>query len=76
VEQMLKEMKETFTSDDDEDSTMSQYKDMYMDTAFEEIADEVVDQLGGNVTQQLYEQMCRNLNPTLTIPTVDETGEE
>jgi hypothetical protein len=31
-----------------------------------------VDQLGGNVTQQLYEQMCRNINPNLTIQSADE----
>ena len=63
VEQMLKEVKDTFTSDD-EDSTMSQYKDMYMDQAIELVADEVVDQIGENYTQQLYEQMKRNLNMT------------
>jgi flagellar protein FlgJ len=74
VEQILKEMKETFTmeDDEDEDSTMSQYKDMYMDEAIQVVADEVVDQLGGNVTQQLYEQMCRNINPNLTITTAQE----
>ena len=64
VEQILKEVKDTFTSDDDEDSTMSQYKDMYMDQAIELVADEVVDQVGENYTQQLYEQMKRNLNMT------------
>jgi flagellar protein FlgJ len=74
VEQILKEMKETFAMEDeeDEDSTMSQYKDMYMDEAIQVVADEVVDQLGGNVTQQLYEQMCRNINPNLTITTAQE----
>ena len=61
---MPKEVKDTFTSDDDEDSTMSQYKDMYMDQAIELVADEVVDQVGENYTQQLYEQMKRNLNMT------------
>ena len=63
VEQMIKEVKDTFTSED-EDSTMSQYKDMYMDQAIELVADEVVDQVGENYTQQLYEQMKRNLNMT------------
>ena len=63
VEQMIKEVKDTFTSED-EDSTMSQYKDMYMDQAIELVADEVVDQVGENYTQQLYEQMKRNLDMT------------
>ena len=40
VEQVIKQMKDTFTSDDDEDSTMSQYKDLYMDQAIETVADE------------------------------------
>ena len=43
VEQVIKQMKDTFTSDDDEDSTMSQYKDLYMDQAIETVADEMVD---------------------------------
>lgn len=62
VEQVLKQMKETFTDDEDEDATMSQYKNLYMDKAIEMVADEMVDQVGENVTQQLYEQMKRNYN--------------
>ena len=64
VEQMLKEVKESLTMEDEEDSdsTMSQYKDMYLDKAIELVADEVVDSMGENVTQQLYEQMKRNYN--------------
>ena len=60
VEQVIKQMKDTFTSDDDEDSTMSQYKDLYMDQAIETVADEMVDQIGESYTQTLYEQMKRN----------------
>lgn len=63
VEQVLKEMKETFTDEEeDEDQTMAQYKDMYMDMAIEKVADAVVDQIGETYTQQLYEQMKRNYN--------------
>ena len=62
VEQIIKEMKDTLTSEDDEDSTVSQYKDMYMDNAIELVADEIVDQVGENYTQQLYEAMKRNYN--------------
>ena len=62
VEQMLKEMKDTFTHQDkeDEDPTMAQYKDIYMDKVIETMADKVVDDMGENITQQLYEQMKRN----------------
>ena len=61
AEQVIKQMKDTFTNEDDKDSTMSQYKDLYMDQAIEIVADEVVDQIGENCTQALYEQMKRNL---------------
>lgn len=61
VEQMFKELKETFTDDDkEEDSTASRYKDFFMDTAIEQISDQLVDEIGSGLTQQLYEQMKRN----------------
>lgn len=64
VEQVLKQAKESLTlsNDDDEDSGMSQYKDMYMDNVIEEVSDKIVDSMGDNLTQQLYEQMKRNYN--------------
>ena len=64
VEQILKEMKDAFTEDEDSDSTMGQYKDMMMDMAIEKVADQVVEQTGETLTQQLYEQMKRNYNIT------------
>ena len=66
VEQMIKKMKETFTDDEEESSVASQYTDTFMDYAIEEVADQLVDEIGGNMTQQLFEQMKRNYN----IPTV------
>ena len=68
VEQMIKKMKETFTDEDEESSVASQYTDTFMDYAIEEIADQLVDEIGGNMTQQLFEQMKRNYN----IPSVEE----
>ena len=65
---MIKKMKETFTDDDEESSVASQYTDTFMDYAIEEVADQLVDDIGGNMTQQLFEQMKRNYN----IPTVEE----
>ena len=68
IEQMIKQMKETFTDDEEESSVASQYTDTFMDYAIEEIADKLLDEVGGSMTQQLFEQMKRNYN----IPTVEE----
>lgn len=68
MEQMIKQMKETFTDDDEESSVASQYTDTFMDYAIEDIADILLEEVGGNMTQQLFEQMKRNYN----IPTVEE----
>lgn len=68
-EEIIKKAKETFSHEDEEDSSnISQYSDMFMDTAIEEIADIMLDEIGDSMTQQLYEQMKRNYN----IPTVEE----
>lgn len=68
MEQMIKKMKDTFTNEDEESSMASQYTDTFMDYAIEEVADQLLDEIGGNMTQQLFEQMKRNYN----IPTVEE----
>lgn len=72
IEQMIKQMKETFTDDDEESSMVSQYTDTFMDYAIEDIADMLLEEVGGNMTQQLFEQMKRNYN----IPTVEEVEAE
>ena len=68
-EQIIKKMKDTFTDEDEESSVASQYTDTFMDYAIEEVADILLDEVGGSMTQQLFEQMKRNYN----IPTVDIT---
>ncbi len=68
VEQIIKKMKETFTDEDEESSVASQYTDTFMDYAIEDIADVLLDEVGGSMTQQLFEQMKRNYN----IPVVEE----
>lgn len=68
IEQMIKQMKETFTDEDEESSMASQYTDTFMDYAIEDVADMLLEEVGGNMTQQLFEQMKRNYN----IPTVKE----
>lgn len=72
IEQMIKQMKETFTDEDEESSMASQYTDTFMDYAIEDIADMLLEEVGGNMTQQLFEQMKRNYN----IPTVEEVEAE
>lgn len=76
IEQMIKQMKETFTDDEEESSVASQYTDTFMDYAIEDVADMLLEEVGGSMTQQLFEQMKRNYN----IPTVeaveDTTTEE
>ena len=71
LEQIIKEVKETFTNDDEKSSMASQYTDTFMDYAIEDIADVLLDEVGGGLTQQLFEQMKRNYS----IPTVDATTE-
>ena len=72
IEQMIKQMKETFTDDDEESSMASQYTDTFMDYAIEDVADMLLEEVGGTMTQQLFEQMKRNYN----IPTVEEKAAE
>ncbi len=61
MEQVIKQVKESMTSDDDdEDSTMSQYKDLYIDTAISEISSQLVDQVGGTITDDFVDQIMRN----------------
>lgn len=53
LEQVIKQMKDSVTSDDDQDSTMSQYTDMYMDATIQQLAGEMVSEYGGSLTDQL-----------------------
>ena len=67
MEQVIKQMKETFVNEDeDEDTTMSQYKDLYLDQAITHIASQLVDQIGGSVTDDFVEQIMRNYGITGT----------
>lgn len=63
VEEILKEVKESMTEDEeDSDSSLSTLTDYHMDSVIELVADEVVDEVGSTLTQQLFEQMKRNYN--------------
>ena len=63
VEEVIKEVKKNLLPDDEEkDASLSTMTDYTMDFAVEKVADELIDQVGGNFTQSLYEQMKRNYN--------------
>jgi flagellar protein FlgJ len=63
VEEIIKEVKKNLLpEDDDKDASLSTMTDYTMDFAVEKVADEIIDQVGENFTQSLYEQMKRNYN--------------
>ena len=55
-------VEEVIKDDEDKDASLSTMTDYTMDFAVEKVADELIDQVGGNFTQSLYEQMKRNYN--------------
>ena len=63
VEEVIKEVKKNLLPDDEEkDASLSTMTDYTMDFAVEKIADELIDQVGGNFPQSLYEEMKSNYN--------------
>ena len=61
VEQVIKEFKESLDEEnEDEDSSVSQIKDMYMDKSISTIAEEMVSKYGGSITKQLTDSIARN----------------
>lgn len=70
VEQVIKKVKDSITSinDDDDNSTISQYKDLYMDSAVTTLAEQLVDELGGSLTDDLVAQLKRNYNIDTKVP--------
>ena len=76
LEQVIKEMKKSLVpEDEDEDNTMAMYKDLYLDQAVNMIATQLVDDLGGSVTDDFVEQIMRNYGITgTTNPTTENNG--
>lgn len=61
VEQVLKQMRDSVVpSDEEEDASMEQYKDMYIDSTIQQLAGDMVSQYGGTMTEDLVAQMKRN----------------
>lgn len=77
MEQVIKELKDTFTSEDEEeDNTMDMYKDLFMDQAINKIATQLVDQIGGDVTDDFVEQIMRNYGISGTTGAPAEKAEQ
>lgn len=60
AEQVIKQVKESMTLEDKDNSTMGQYKDLMMDSAISEMANYLVEQVGGDLTEDLVKQMKLN----------------
>lgn len=74
LEKVMKEMKKTMTMEQEEDNTMGMYKDLYLDQAITEIASQLVDDLGGSVTDDFVDQIMRNYGITGTSSQMQENG--
>ena len=80
MEQVIKEVKKSFVSEEEKNDNISMYKDLYMDKAISEIATQLVDQIGGDVTDDFVDQIMRNYgitgtssNAAASVPTNDDT---
>ncbi len=79
-EQVLKGMEKTtkiFSDDDDKDGYASNMTSYFKDSAIQEIANQIISEEGGpnSLSQMLYEQMKRSLNP-VTIADIKAENEE
>ncbi|MCR4831505.1 MAG: hypothetical protein K5883_08660 [Pseudobutyrivibrio sp.] len=81
MEQVIKEVKKSFVSEEEKNDNISMYKDLYMDKAISEIATQLVDQIGGDVTDDFVDQIMRNYGITGTSasaaassPNTDDTS--
>lgn len=76
MEQVVKQVKESFVNEDEEnkDTNMSMCKDLYMDKAITEVASQLVDQIGGDVTDDFVEQIMRNYGITGTTGAQTESA--
>ena len=75
MEQVVKKMKDTFVNEEKGDSSMEMYKDLYMDSAITQIASQLVDQIGGSVTDDFVQQIMRNYGITGTSnPETEKAG--
>ncbi|QFJ54961.1 hypothetical protein [Pseudobutyrivibrio xylanivorans] len=64
MEKVIKQMKETVTMEEKDNDTMSMYKDLYLDQAITQIASQLVDEIGGDITDDFVQQIMRNYGIT------------
>ena len=75
MEQVIKEVKDSFVNEEESsDDTVSMYKDLYMDKAISEIASQLVEQIGGDVTDDFVDQIMRNYGITGTSSATTTTS--
>lgn len=74
VEKVIKQVKDSLVGEEDTSDTMGMYKDLYMDKAITEIASQLVDQIGGDVTDDFVDQIMRNYGITGTTGAPTETA--
>ncbi len=59
VEQFLKKVEDEFLDDESSTQKLTSY---FMDNVNKELAEKLIETSGKRLTEQLYEQMCRNYN--------------
>lgn len=75
MEKVIKEMKETISMEEKENDSLSMYKDLYLDQSITQIASQLVDELGGDITDDFVQQIMRNYGITGTASQqLDATG--
>ena len=60
LEQVIKQVKDTIKMDDEDKDSNSQMTEFYMDSTIQSLASTMVKEYGGNLTEQLVDQMKRN----------------
>ncbi|MBP7059139.1 MAG: hypothetical protein KBA87_01795 [Lachnospiraceae bacterium] len=76
VEQLIKQVSDTtkkFGGDDDSKSDVSSTKDMYMDSMYKDMAEQIVEKYGKNFTDDMVAQMKRNYGVNITSAETDGT---
>ncbi len=77
VEQVMKQVKETNNMfSGEEDSTMSQLTDFYMDSTISDLSKQIVEDYGGSFTNSMVEQMARNYGIDLSAEETDASAAE
>ena len=66
MEKVIKEMKKTMTLEEEDNDSIGMYKDLYLDKAINQLATQLVDDIGEGITDDFVEQIMRNYGITGT----------